>query len=129
MEDYISKVYIQTDSQGRILRCDGGYTAPADLTGWIEIDKGTGDRYNLCQTTYFVGGLASDDGIPLYRWDGTQVVERTPEEIEADRAEIPAPPPSETEQLRAKVEALEAEKAERAELEAMAAAIERGLSA
>ena len=27
-----SKVYIQTDDQGRILRCDGGYTTPADLT-------------------------------------------------------------------------------------------------
>ena len=27
-----SKVYIQTDAEGRILRCDGGYTTPAGLT-------------------------------------------------------------------------------------------------
>ena len=27
-----SKVYIQIDNQGRILRCDGGYTTPSDLT-------------------------------------------------------------------------------------------------
>ena len=27
-----SKVYIQTDEHGRIIRCDGGYTTPADLT-------------------------------------------------------------------------------------------------
>ena len=29
-----SKVYIQTDTdtEGRILRCDGGYTTPSDLT-------------------------------------------------------------------------------------------------
>ena len=26
-----SKVYIQVDSDGRILRCDGGYTTLADL--------------------------------------------------------------------------------------------------
>lgn len=128
MDDNISKVYIQTDDQGRILRCEGGYTTPAELTGWIYIDEGTGDRYNLCQGNYFGGGLYTMDGIPRYRWDGTQVVERTAEEIEADRAAIPAPPPSETERLKAQVAALEADKAERAELEAMAAAIERGLS-
>lgn len=27
-----SKVYIQIDTGGRILRCEGGYTTPADLT-------------------------------------------------------------------------------------------------
>ena len=52
-----SKVYIKTDTEGRILRCEGGYTAPADLTDWIEIDEGVGDRYNLCQSHYFDGGL------------------------------------------------------------------------
>ncbi len=128
MDDDKSKVYIQTDSRGRILRCEGGYTTPADLTGWIYIDEGTGDRYNLCQTNYFDGSLYTLDGIPRYRWDGTQAIERTDEEIEADRAAIPAPPPNETEQLKAQVAALEAEKAERAELEAIASAIERGLS-
>ena len=81
-----SKVYIQTDDQGRILRCDGGYTTPADLTGWTEIDEGIGDRYNLCQSHYFPGGLYTMDGIPRYRWDGTQAVERTNEELEKDRA-------------------------------------------
>lgn len=41
------------------------------------------------------------DGIPLYKWDGEQVVPRTDAEIEADRAAIPSPPPSPIEQLRA----------------------------
>ena len=81
-----SRVYIQTDSDGRILRCDGGYTTPADLMGWTEIDEGIGDRYNLCQSHYFAGGLYTMDGIPRYRWDGTQAVERTNEELEKDRA-------------------------------------------
>ena len=94
-----SKVYIQTDTEGRILRCDGGYTTPADLTDWTEIDEGTGDRYNLCQSHYFEGGLYTMDGIPRYRWDGTQAVERTQEEMEADRAARPAPPPTTAEAL------------------------------
>ena len=44
------------------------------------------------------------DGIPLYKWDGSQVVARSEEEIASDRAAIPAPPPSAQEQLRADVD-------------------------
>lgn len=107
-----SKVYIKTDDQGRILRFDGGYTTPADLTGWIEIDEGTGDKYNLCQSHYFEGGLYTMDGIPRYKWDGSAAVLRTEEELEADRATIPEPKPSKT--VEARLTALEAE-AEQAE--------------
>ena len=102
-----SKVYIQTDTEGRIIRCEGGCTTPADLTGWIEIDEGTGDKYNLCQSHYFEGGLYIMDGIPRYRWDGSAAVERTEEELEADRAAIPEPKPSKT--VEARLTALEAE--------------------
>ena len=94
MQPMTSKVYIQTDAEGRILRCEGGYTTPANLTGWIKIDEGVGDKYNLCQSHYFDGGLYTMDGIPRYRWDGTQAVERTEEELEADRAALPTPPPT-----------------------------------
>lgn len=87
-----SKVYIQTDDQGRILRCEGGYTTPADLTDWTYIDEGTGDRYNLCQSHYFDGGLYTMDGIPRYKLDGAAAVLRTEEELKADRAARPAPP-------------------------------------
>ena len=102
-----SKVYIQIDNQGRILRCDGGYTTPSDLTGWIEIDEGTGDKYNLCQSHYFGGGLYTVDGIPRYKWDGSAAVMRKDEEMEADRAAIPEPKPSKT--VEARLTALEAE--------------------
>ena len=102
-----SKVYIQVDSDGRILRCEGGYTTPADLTGWIEIDEGTGDKYNLCQSHYFDGGLYTMDGIPRYRWDGSAAALRTEEEMEADRVAIPEPKPSKT--VEARLTALEAE--------------------
>ena len=101
-----SKVYIQTDTEGRILRCEGGYTTPSDLTDWTEIDEGTGDKYNLCQSHYFADGLYTMDGIPLYRWDGSVAVLRTEEELEADRAARPEPEPTEQEQLRADVDFL-----------------------
>ena len=102
-----SKVYIKIDTEGRILRCEGGYTTPSDLTGWIEIDEGTGDKYNLCQSYYFDGGLYTMDGIPRYRWDVSAAVLRTEEELEADRAAIPEPKPSKT--VEARLTALEAE--------------------
>ena len=102
-----SKVYIQTDTEGRILRCEGGYTTPSDLTDWTEIDEGTGDKYNLCQSHYFDGGLYTMDGIPRYKWDGSAAVLRTEDELEADRAAIPEPKPSKT--VEARLTALEAE--------------------
>lgn len=107
MEETQSKVYIQADDAGRIVRCEGGYTTPADLTGWIEIDEGTGDKYNLCQSHYFDGGLYTMDGIPRYKWDGSAAVLRTEEELEADRAAIPEPKPSKT--VEDRLTALEAE--------------------
>ena len=101
-----SKVYIQTDAEGRILRCEGGYTTPADLTGWIEIDEGNGDKYNLCQSHYFDGGLYTMDGIPRYKWDGSNAILRSKEELEADRSALPHPEPT---TLETRVAALEAD--------------------
>ena len=94
-----SKVYIKTNADGRILRCEGGITTPTDLTDWLCIDEGYGDKYGLAQSHYFDGGLYTMDGIPRYRWDGTQAVLRTEEELEADRAARPAPPPTTEEVL------------------------------
>ena len=80
-----SKVYVQTDERNRIIRCEGGYTTPADLSGWVQIDEGVGDRFNLCQSNYFPSGLFTDDGIPCYKLQDGRPVERTPAELDADR--------------------------------------------
>lgn len=85
MNEATSKVYVQTDEQNRIIRCEGGYTTPSDLTDWVHIDEGTGDKYNLCQSHYFDGGIYTRDGIPRYKLvDGVPVL-RSEEEIAADR--------------------------------------------
>ena len=105
MEIQRSKVYVLLDERNRVLRCEGGYTTPADLTGWTEIDEGMGDRYNLCQSHYFDGGLYTTDGIPRYKCDGTQAVERTEEELEADRAALPVPEETPTQLDRVEAQA------------------------
>ena len=95
-----SHVYIKVDEQGRIVRCEGEYTLPANLDGWTLIEEGTPcDRLNLAQSHYFDGGLYTMDGIPRYKWDGTQTVLRTEDELEEDRAARPAPPPTTEEVL------------------------------
>lgn len=83
--DLISKVYVKTDEAGRILMCEGGITSPADLTGWVLVDAGEGDRYLLCQSHYFPEGIYTADSIPRYKLVDGQAVERTEDEIAADR--------------------------------------------
>ena len=58
----MSKVYARVDENGYITRIEGGYTTPIDLTGWVLLDEGEGDRYNLCQSNYFPGPLTTDSG-------------------------------------------------------------------
>lgn len=87
-------VYVQTDEQGRIVAVNSSaFVSPE----WgSEIDSGLGDKYHHAQGNYFPGGIYTDDGIPRYKLENGKAVERTEEEIEADRAAIPAPvvPPS-----------------------------------
>ena len=102
-----SHVYIKADDRNRIIRCEGEYTLPSDLTDWILIEEGQPcDRLNLAQSHYFDGGLYAMDGVPRYRWDGSAAVLRAEDELEEDRAARPEPEPTEQEQLRADVDFL-----------------------
>lgn len=90
MEENKSKVYIKIDSENRIIRCEGGYTMGniTNIEEWIFIDEGTGDKYNLCQSHYFDGGLHTVDGICRYLYLGDKKYRlRTDEEMEADKQE------------------------------------------
>ena len=99
-----SHVYIKADDRNRIVRCEGEYTLPSDLDGWILIEEGSPcDRLNLAQSHYFDGGLYTMDSIPRYRWDGSAAVLRTEEELEADRANIPEPAPTQLDRVEAQV--------------------------
>ena len=82
-----SKVYVLPDSNGNITRIDGGYTMPEDLTGWVLIDEGTGDRYNLCQGNYFDKPIMDNRGIYHYKLVDGKPVERTQKEMDAEYVE------------------------------------------
>lgn len=109
MNEFYNKHYITTDNQSRIT--DGWSDGPhpdRDTAEATCINEQGGYQFRL-----FPGGeenppLYTKDGIPLYRWDGVQVLPRTEEEINTDRANIPAPHPSAQEQLRADVDFLAA---------------------
>lgn len=93
LETQKSDVYVQVDNCNRITRCNGGYTPLADLSDWILIDEGTGDKYNLCQIHYFPDDLTTPDGTHRYIYDpdlSPAYREATAEELAAERAEIEA---------------------------------------
>lgn len=93
LETQRSDVYVQVDNCNRITRCNGGYTPLADLSDWILIDEGTGDKYNLCQIHYFPDELTAPDGTHRYIYDPSLTPayrEATAEELAAERAEIEA---------------------------------------
>ena len=86
-----SRVYVLTDAQGRITRIEGEYTLPADLTDWVLVEEGAPcDRLNLAQTHYLDKPLY-DGAVLRYKLVDGKVVERTTEEIEADKAKLPKP--------------------------------------
>lgn len=88
-----SRVYVLTDSENRVLRLEGEYSLPADLTGWTKIDEGFGDKYALAQSHYCAKPLY-DGAVPRYKLVDGVLVERTAEEIEADKAALPKPEPT-----------------------------------
>lgn len=110
-----SKVYVLADEQGRITRVEGGYTISniQNIEEWTFIDEGYGDKYNLCQSNYFEKPIRTEEGVYRYKLADGKAVERTEEEIEADRAAIPVPvvPPTneeleqENKLLRAQIQA------------------------
>ena len=104
-------VYVQTDEQGRIIAVNSSAFVSAE---WgTEIDSGFGDRFHHAQGNYFPQPIYTRDGIPRYKLVDGAAQERTEEEIEADRAAIPAPvvPPTneelerENKLLRAQIQA------------------------
>ena len=95
-----SKVYAFPESSGYITRIEGGYTTPKDLTGWVLMDEGEGDRYNLCQSNYFPGPLITDSGAYRYKLVDGKPVECTKEEIEEqESANQPKPTPTSEERI------------------------------
>lgn len=70
MEEMIEqpiKVYVKINENKEITEV-GSSIFIEDITGWIEIDSGFGDKYAHAQTQYFEKPLINDDGSYNYRY-------------------------------------------------------------
>ena len=95
-------VYVQTDESDRITSINSSAFVNSD---WgTEIDSGYSDKHHHAQGNYFSDALYTNDGIPRYKLVDGHAQERTTEEISADIAAIPMPPPTEQEQIRADID-------------------------
>lgn len=105
MDNYYNKHYITVDNRGRIV--DGWSDGPhpeKDAAGAICITDQGWYQFRLFHGGEENPSLWTMDGIPLYKYEDGEVLPRSEEEISADRAAIPEPPPTAQEQLRADVD-------------------------
>lgn len=103
MEEMKSRVYIVVDDENRVIQIEGEYSLSniANLDEAILIDEGAPcDRLNHAQNAYLDKPIRTDDGICQYKYEDGEVVERTEEEIEADRAKLPKPMPTDADRIR-----------------------------
>lgn len=86
MNESFNNHYIATDDRGRIVAgwSDGPHPAK-ETTGAICVNEQGGYQFRLTPGGEENPPLYTLDGIPLYKWDGTQALPRTEEEIGADR--------------------------------------------
>lgn len=105
--EFYNNYYLKTREDSAIIDAfsDGPHNNRS-TDGYINFGKG---GYQLRLTINGVETeenppIYTEDGIPLYKWDGSKVIRRSDEEIEADRAGISVPSPSAQEQLRADVD-------------------------
>lgn len=75
-------VLIRTDSKNRVTAINSSRFAEGG--GWMQIDEGYGDKYHHAQSNYLPMPLTDERGIFRYRLVGDKVIERTPEEMDAD---------------------------------------------
>ena len=79
MEEYV--VYVKSNAEGYITSVNSSAFL-TDLTGWTEIDSGTGDKYHHAQGNYFPLPLMTEDGAYRYKLADGKPVECTPEEVQ-----------------------------------------------
>ena len=104
-EEFYNRHYITVRPNGAITDAwSDGPHPEKDTTDAICINEKGGYQFRFTPGGEENPPIYTTDGIPLYKWDGSQIVPRTDEEIAAERAAIPPAPPSEQEQLRADVD-------------------------
>lgn len=113
-------VYVKPNSNSYITAVNSSAFL-TDTAGWVEIDRGYGDRYHHAQNNYFEKPIITDGGAYRYKLVNGVPGECTPEEIAAqEEANKPAPAPSDN--ITERVATVESDVA------SLTAAIEKGLA-
>lgn len=73
-------VYVKTDDKNRVTAVNSEIFI-SDKTGWVEIDRGDGDRYVHASGNYFPKPLMDENGVCRYKYIDGIVSERTAEEM------------------------------------------------
>ena len=76
-------VYVKPNDSGYITAVNSSAFLP-DITGWMEIDSGYGDKYHHAQGNYFPLPIMDMRGIYRYKLVEGKPEERTAEEMDAD---------------------------------------------
>lgn len=87
-------VYVKTDDANRITAVNSSAFL-RDVSGWIEIDRGYGDKYAHAHGNYFDKPIMDERGIYRYRLVLGVPQERTQEDMDADYVEPETKPTQE----------------------------------
>lgn len=68
------KVYIKVNNNNEVIDINSELFIQ-DLTNWIEIDSGFGDKYAHAQSQYFPNSLMSEEGKWNYKYIDGKIVE------------------------------------------------------
>ena len=92
-------VYAKTDEKNRIIAINSSAFI-SDTSDWIKIDEGIGDKYHHAQGNYFDKSIYTADAVPRYKLVNGKAVERSDEEIEADKPKPQKPQPTITDLMK-----------------------------
>ncbi len=109
MMELYNRHYITIDDQSRVIDIwSDGPHPDRDISSAICVNEKGGYQFDSIPGAGINPSYMTMKGVPLYKWDGKQIIKRTNEEVAADTAAIPELPPTPQEQLRADVDFLAA---------------------
>lgn len=80
-------VYVKTSEEGYITAIHSDAFL-SNLTGWLKIDEGYGDKFHHAQGNYFLRSIVNNDGCYCYKLIGGIVQEVSEEELAEQRAKL-----------------------------------------
>ena len=78
------QVYVKTNEQNLITAINSSDFL-FDVSGWVKIDEGEGDKYHHAQGNYLPKPILNEEGQLRYKLEDGKIIELTEEELEANK--------------------------------------------